>query len=284
MRISNSKLLDVPTIFNCGPNGTQLIRNPTCWRYLDLLSLLTLLKKEELHFTRLKDLQKYDPREGTGGLFTDVVNSNLQPSMLVIPATAASIQRDIKEMQDLNDKLNIPIQSQRTQFVGEINKWDQLNNNIHISCWHTNTIDIDFMWRVYGACHYGFAIEAEAVNLLNAFWNAGIARKKIGCGFVLYSTRDEIIRMQVPFDVKQYFAFLIKSPDFKPENELRIFVNTTEAVDSCDVPFDISTAIRCIHISPLMPEWAVDSVMEIVNQLCASKGLPNVVYRPRGVR
>jgi hypothetical protein len=140
------------------------------------------------------------------------------------------------------------------------------------------------MWRVYGAYHYGFALEVELHDLYHAFIDSGISAGKIGMGFVLYLTRDQIAREYISLEDEPYYAFLIKSPEFSPENELRLYVNTVDDKKSCDVPVNLKRAIKRIHVSPFMHRWAVDSVMRTIDRLCVSKGLPELVYRPRDAR
>jgi hypothetical protein len=251
---------------------------------MDLLSLITFLDTGSIHFSNLKDLFKFDPREGTGGLFTEIVNSNPRPSLVVFPSSPEIEAQNRKELEELEINLSKSIQSQTQKFNQKIAAWDAINRNVFISCWHVNSTDTDFMWRVYGAMHYGFAIEVGAEDLMNAFVAAGISRQKISCGFVLYSTRDEILRMNFPSDLEQYAAFLIKSPEFMPEKELRFFVHAISALNSCNVPVDISLTKARIHVSPFMPDWAAESVIKVVNQLCSTNGLSEAVYRPRRVR
>jgi hypothetical protein len=72
---------------------------------MDLLSLLSLLHREELHFTRLGDLQKYDRNEGTGALLTDVVSDPIRPSIIASPTNQAQELRNQEEIKRIEDEL-----------------------------------------------------------------------------------------------------------------------------------------------------------------------------------
>ena len=89
--------------------GTHWERDPPCWRYMDLLSLLSILQNETLHFTHIQDLFRYDPSEGTGGLLTDVVNSVITPRMLMFPSNPSLDERNKKEIEWIDGELRKPI-------------------------------------------------------------------------------------------------------------------------------------------------------------------------------
>ena len=83
--MTNDELEDAKFFNTFAHSGTRWARDPTCWRYMDLLSLLAILQNETIHFTHIMDLYRYDPHEGTGGLLINVVNDPIQPSVMVSP-------------------------------------------------------------------------------------------------------------------------------------------------------------------------------------------------------
>jgi hypothetical protein len=256
--------------------STQWNRNPECWRYMDLLSLLTILENSSLHFTHIRDLFRFDPSEGTGGLLTNVVNTEITPQIIAVPSDPYIDERNQKEIKRIEDELKIPLPELLPRYKESVRRWDQDNQGVHISCWHTNPVDSDFMWRIYGKMEYGFAIASTVQSVVQSIRDAGIDAKKVGGGFVLYPTRDEVIRDGVDKQSDSSRAFMIKSPQFKAEHEFRVFVKAKRVIPSCDIPVSLRTLIRGIFVSPLMPRWAIGPAMSVLNPICRAKGLPDV--------
>src|SRR5947208_1478886 len=90
-------------------SGTQWSRDPTCWRYMDLLGLLSTLNREELHFTHISDLYRYDPHEGTGGGLINVVRYPIMPSLIVSPPDPDFEDRNRQEIESIEKELRIPL-------------------------------------------------------------------------------------------------------------------------------------------------------------------------------
>lgn len=81
------------------------------------------------------------------------------------------------------------------------------------------------MWRVYGQLQYGFAIVTTVHDLIGSLTQT-LDQSKLGCGFVVYPTRDQRLREAQHYEQTygSFAAFMIKSPEFAPENEFRVFV------------------------------------------------------------
>jgi hypothetical protein len=266
--MTNDDLEDARVFNTFAHSGTRWGRDPTCWRYMDLLSLLAILQNETLHFTHIADLYRYDPHEGTGGLLINVVNDPIPPSMMVSPPDPRVDEENRKEIEAILAELRIPFAEQLPKFRDKVRQWDKDNESIYISSWHTNVLDSDFMWRIYGKYEYGF--------LVHSICDGGISGSKVGWGFVVYPTRDQLVREKFEESMGSFAAFMIKSPQYSPENEFRVFVKARKQVPSCDLRVNLRRLVHSIRISPLVPRWALPPLLETLNPLCSAKGLPNV--------
>lgn len=213
------------------PSGT--FPDPTVWRYMDILSLFTLLQTERLHFTKLSELYRFDPNEGTGGLSIKVVNSVVTPRSFSIPVTAESIERNKQELSRVEAELKVALSMPIQKWKIQVQEWDKLNENVFISCWHTNENESDFMWRIYAKHEYGLAVTSYLQDLLDSFEHIG--RDKIGYDYVVYPSLDILLKDRLHQALGPDAAFLIKHPDFQAERELRIFVRPKQSVKSCDL-------------------------------------------------
>jgi hypothetical protein len=130
------------------------------------------------------------------------------------------------------------------------------------------------MWRIYGKYEYGFALVSSVQDLVNSFLTKSIDPSKLGSGFVVYPTRDQLIRENLEESLGSFAAFMIKSPQYSSENEFRVFIKAKHRVTSCDMEVDLRKMIRSIRISPLIPKWAVEPLLNTLNPICSAKGLP----------
>lgn len=123
---------------------------------------------------------------------------------------------------------------------------------------------------------YGFAVVSSVQDLVYSIRDEGIDLCKLGYGFVVYPTRDQLIREKFEDSMGSFAAFMIKSPQYSQENEFRIFVKAREHVASCDLRVDLRKLVKSIRISPLVPRWAVRPILATLNPICITKGLPPV--------
>jgi len=243
---------------------------------MDLVSLLAILQNETLHFAHITDLYHYDPHEGTGGLLINVVNDPIPPRMLTAPSNTGVDAENQREIEAIIAELQIPLANQLPQFRERVRRWDDENDSIYISSWHVNSIDSDFMWRIYGKYEYGFALVSSVQDLVHSIRDSGIDGRKIGCGFVVYPTRDQLIRERLDETMGSCAAFMIKSPQYSPENEFRVFIKARKRVTSCDLKVNLRRLVHGVRISPFVPRWAVRPLLQTLNPLCNAKGLPAV--------
>ena len=78
--------------------------------------------------------------------------------------------------------------------------------------------------------------------------------------------------------------FLIKTKAFEPECEFRVFVQTKNPTDSCDLDVDLNKLVHEIRISPLAPRWVDDAVRATLDPICDRLGIPKVADRERNLR
>jgi hypothetical protein len=265
-------------------SGTQWARDPACWRYMDFLGLLSILHREELHFTHISDLYRYDPHEGTGGALINVVNYPITPSIVTWPENPDTQERNRKEVEEIERDLAIPLSQRLPHLKDQVRVWDRENEAIYISCWHTNEIDSDFMWRVYGRYEYGLAVKSSVQSLIHSIRDGGVSSGKLGGGFVVYPTRDQLIREKFEGPMGSYAAFMIKSPQYSPEKEFRVCVKAQRRVPSCDLRVDLRKLIHGVYISPMVPRWAVEPLRAALEPLCTAKGLPKLVVSQGSLR
>jgi hypothetical protein len=284
MAMKNDDLEDAKIINTFAHSGTQLARNPTCWRYMDLLSLISILQNETIHFTHIMDLCRYDLQEGIGGLLIDVVNDPIPPSRLGYPPNPIIEDENRREIEMIKAELIKPLSERLPKYRDKVKQWDKENCAVYISSWHTNEIESDFMWRLYGKYEYGFALVSSVQDLVKSFLTKCIDPSKLGFGFVVYPTLDQLIRENLENFIGSFAAFMIKSPSFSPENEFRVFVKAKHQVASCNMKVDLRKLVHSIRISPLIPRWAVQPLLKTLNPICSAKGLPLVKERIGSIR
>ncbi len=281
--MTNAELEDVEPFNTYAHSGTQMSRDPIVWRYLDLLSLLALLHDEKLHFSRLADLQMEDPNEGTGGLLTDIVNRPITPSTRMVPSNPETDRRNQEEVARIEAELRTPLAERLPTYREKVAQWDMENRNVHVSCWHTSGIESDFMWRLYAKREFGLAIVSSAQSVVEALGNDDVSLNKIGWAFVVYPTWDERIRNGIEARGSAT-AFIVKAPEFRSENEFRIFVKTKDNVEVCGLRVDVKHLIKQIRLSPMLPDWAENPLLQTLNPICKAKGIPLVEGRKPKLR
>ena len=282
--MKNADLEDVEFHNTFAHSGTRFSRNPACWRYMDLLSLISIIQNEKIHFTHIADLCRHDPHEGTGGLLVGIENRPVPPSVTVYPPNPDVQDANRREIEKIMQELSIPLSERLPNYKDKVKQWDKENDAVYINSWHTNELESDFMWRIYGKYEYGFALVSSVEDLRNSFLAKGVHRSKLGGGFVVYPTRDELIRENLEECLGRSAAFMIKSPQYSPENEFRVFVRAKHRVASCDMEVDLRKLVRSIRISPLVPRWAVEPLLNTLNPICSAKGLPPLDRRIASIR
>ena len=133
----NEDLEDVKSFNTFAHSGTQWDRNPICWRYMDLLSLLSILQNEVIHFTHVLDLYRYDPHEGTGGLLINDVHDPIPPSLMISPPDPRVDKENRREIEKIEAELAVPLSVRLPKIIDKVKQWDKENDAVYISSWHT---------------------------------------------------------------------------------------------------------------------------------------------------
>ena len=129
---------------------------------------------------------------------------------------------------------------------------------------------------------HGVALVTSAHALVESF--SGVDSRKIGFGFVVYPYRDALVRDRLTEGHYSLPPFLIKTKAFEPECEFRVFVQTKNPTDSCDLDVDLNKLVHEIRISPLAPRWVDDAVRATLDPICDRLGIPKVADRERNLR
>lgn len=202
--------------------------------------------------------------------------SCMSPSTPEFEAEQAAIVERIKA------ELSLPYEEQWPKFKAQVAKWDQEYANVFVSCWHENFGFTDFMWRVYARDDHGVALVTSAHSLVESF--SEVYLQKTGFGFVVYPYRDALVRDRFTEGHYALPPFMIKTKAFEPECEFRVFVQSKNPTDSCDLDVDLKKLVHEIRISPLAPRWVDDAVRRTLDPICERIGIPIVAERERNLR
>ncbi len=281
--MNTEDLENVKTYDTFSPSGTKWNRDPKVSRYMTLPSLLSLLHRRKLHFSKLSDLCAFDRHEGVGGLMNNIVQDPISSGLSICPSTPVFEAEQAAIVARVKKELQIPYEEQLPEFKAKVAKWDQENTNVYVSSWHENFGDTYFMWRVYSRDDHGVAIASSAQDLVHSFVGVDLESEKIGFGFVVYPYRDVLIRDHLTEGHYALPPFLIKTKSFEAEREFRVFVQTKVAVDSCDMEVDLNKLIHEVRISPLAAPWIDEAVRATLNPICEKLGIP-VAQREQSLR
>jgi len=280
--MTTDELIDQKWHNTWSASGSQWSRDPKLTRYMTLPSLLALLHSSKLHFTKLTELRKYDTHEGVGGLMNNLIQTPISPGFFMSPSTPEFEAKQAEIVERIKAELSIPYEEQWPKFKVQVAKGDKEYANVFVSCWHQSFAFTDFMWRVYAGYDHGVALVTSAHGLVESF--SEIDSRKIGFGFVVYPYRDALVRDRLTEGHYSLPPFLIKTKAFEPECEFRVFVQTKNPTDSCDLDVDLNKLVHEIRISPLAPRWVDDAVRATLDPICDRLGIPKVADRERNLR
>jgi hypothetical protein len=280
--MKSEELLDQKWHNTWSASGKKMSRDPKLTRYMTLPSLLALLHRSKLHFTKLTDLRRYDAHEGAGGLMNNIIQTPISSGAFLSPSTPEFEAEQAAIVERIKAELSLPYEEQWPKFKAQLAKWDQEYANVFVSCWHENFGFTDFMWRVYARDDHGVALVTSSHALVESF--SGVDLRKIGFGFVVYPYRDELVRNRHTEGHCALPPFLIKTKAFEPECEFRVFVQSKNPAESCDLDVDLKKLVHEIRISPLAPRWVDDAVRKTLDPICERIGIPKVAERERNLR
>lgn len=280
--MKTEELLDQKWHNTFSVSGSTWSKDPKLARYMTLPSLLALLHRGKLHFTKLADLRRYDAHEGVGGLMNNIFQTPISSGSTMLPSEPEIEAKQAATVEREKAEHSLPYEELWPKFKAQVAKWDVEYANVFVSCWHENFGFTDFMWRVYARDDHGVALVTSAQALVESF--SGIDPGKLGFGFVVYPYRDALVRNRLTEGHYALPPFLIKTKAFEPEREFRVFVQPKDQIDSCDLDIDLKRLIHEIRISPLASKWVDDAVRKTLDPICERIGIPKVAERERNLR
>ena len=230
------------------------------WRYMDLAKFISLISNEALYFANPNQFN--DPYE-----FYLPKSHNLAKNEKIIQPFIEKINNFKKEM--IKNKPGIGKTEEFKQFEEKIKNSEyqmkdtekKLKERFGVSCWHINDYENEALWKIYTNQGQGIAIETTNEKLEKSLKY----HRRITLDKVRYEDFDTA---QIEKGHEHYSGF-IKRKAFEYEKEYRALVLLDE-IDygkGCFVKVDLNILVERIHISPLMPEFFLDSV----KYLCQGK-------------
>lgn len=239
------------------PAFRQPAPNTKIWRYFGLPHLLSTLQKQQLHFSRVDTFK--DPFEGS------------------LPKAEVEADREFYA------SVGIPRRQQDARARAAL-------RSLHAACcWYLGEHESEAMWKLYA--NEGIAIQSTVGRLVGSLPPATVtedpARTPIYIGVVNYiDYAKDITRPMVAPDGTQrwnnaYIPLMHKRKSFEHERELRavltaagdghddagdgtMVLRSAIPQEGCHVPVDLRHLVEQIVVSPNMPMWFVDVVVEAV--------------------
>jgi hypothetical protein len=255
-------------------------RNATVWRYMDIGKYLDLITRRELWFTRVSELQKIDPYEGSLTKY-DIDKTNNILAAKSMEELKTTLLR-YNEAGILNMMNNVPDKSHHWFQLLYLIRIPMVGHNPYmhsVSCWHSNMDESDAMWELYAKRETGIAIKSTVDRFLRAFESS---KRNIFIAKVLYDSENRLSALTCgTFD-----SFLIKRHAFCHENELRLIALTSDGYETPEwtednqtyridphksvpegyyISCDIDSLIEEIVISPLMTSYA-SQALEVISK------------------
>jgi len=228
---------DCPEILTLAPDD-----NDVAWRYMDLVSLVSLLETRSLFF-RLPGFFE-DPWEGCFQKHRSPVTTD----------------KDYAGLQGFGEL-----------FAGGLIE-DLMKYGVGVNCWHLNRVESEAMWKLYARDGFGVAVHLTVGTLKECFCEvAGPVYMSRVAYIEDYADDSEPIPNLPPF--------LLKRASFRHEDELRLVVNVQDLTEvdiikpgPNDKPKGLLVKVRPdillrnVVISPFAQQWYVDLVQRLVER------------------
>jgi hypothetical protein len=208
------------------------------WRYVGLPTLLAMLSKRTLHFTRL-DTYK-DKWEG--------------------------VWPDANRKQIL--ECNPPDLAEWILKHSEL-----LRTHAHVNCWHKNTDQSAALWEQYGQST-GLAIKTTVLALRESIR----PRDGVFIGtveYVDYQAIEQAFHVRDPLKQEYLKPVFLKRKSFAHENEVRLLkwfspkanangeVAEPDTKCGCDIDVDLERLIGAVYLSPTTDRWLFPHVKRL---------------------
>lgn len=267
--------------FNIFNNVTEDI---TIWRYISLDKLIDLLHTRTLFFTPLTFFQKTDPFEGyipKVGLIalreiTQKIISRYDDPLDRLQKMAEGNSQKIELVNNLRDSINLDIPEKSKEAYSQITK------RLTINCWYSSVHESEAMWKIYSSEGNGIAIRTSVAQMKRAIESED-QEIEVNCGAIKYlDFYDETLK---PSDciVAGYLSPLVKRISFAHENEIRLFINSSDPIvpqnefnpKPIRVKIDPQILIDEILISPMAKEPFISASISV----CEMFGISNSKIR-----
>ena len=131
--MNTEELIDQKGHNTWSASGSKWSRDPKLARYMTLPSLLALLHRRKLHFTKLTDLRRYDAHEGVGGLMNNIIQTPMTSGSCMSPSTPEFEAEQAAIVERIKAELSLPYEEQWPKFKAQVAKWDQEYANVFVT-------------------------------------------------------------------------------------------------------------------------------------------------------
>jgi hypothetical protein len=249
-------------------------RNASIWRYMDIGKYLDVITRRRIRFSRVVELRKTDPYEGTLTEYDQKKMISILGVKTNNELQATLIRYNVSNIVEMIDKWpDKPLEWFQMLFL-KGHQYVERNAYMNsVSCWHQNQDESDAMWALYAQRNAGVAIKSNVNRILKAFKSS---EQTMHVAKVNYDSKNNLSS----FTSGMYDSILIKRHAFEHENEVRIIAptidednNPKESLGSY-IDCDIHSLIEEVVISPLMPPYAHEALENI-----SKKILPDIQIR-----
>lgn len=202
------------------------------WRYMDFTKYVSLLATRALFFARVDKLD--DPFEGSLSELNVLLRRRMYGDM------------------PTNDRDAV------VKLVGQALK-DTRQFNL-VNCWHQNSVESEFMWKLYAKNNAGVAIMSKFDSLKKCF----TGEQPVFIGQVYYVDYHTTV---IP-EVNTLLTYLHKRKSFEHEREVRALTRISGEVPA-EGEFrevDLSILVHEVLVAPYATDWLVELVESVTRQ------------------
>ncbi len=249
------------------------IRTPPekLWKYFTLTKFVSMLQNQTIWFSRPQFFE--DPHEFTmdessqhelfqwkldsfAREYNRAVTSNREsfviassPMIIGLPIDKyGKIEKCPINLSDLSDTLLSSIRK-------DIQKWQE---SFCISCWRYSAYDSVAIWNQYASLEEGVAIVVDLDGLRKSFQKFGDIRLAV----IEYRDFSDTSNNSMRSNPLTY-----KDVRYASEEEARFYFRAKLGdLKGVTVPFDISTVVREIHLSPNATEWFKSIIQGLIDK------------------
>jgi hypothetical protein len=233
------------------PNPDQIL-----WRYIDLARFVSLMQKSALFFPTLGKLATIDPWEGMPSKL------NFADNRRIAVQVNDGINSRIEEMtfEQLYGSKEAARNAQKLPI-------DHAKKQLYVNCWHMNDSESDSQWKTYGNNYASLAIVSDYKSIISSITDTKII---FGGTVQYYNPKVDVT------NVDNFLLHTIyKRHAFSHEREFRLIYwnligegkGRPIGVDDPGqyIKVELNKLIKGIVVSPLAPNWFVETVTELIS-------------------